>query len=101
DSTRQQLRATLRDSSGAVVNDFPLHEDDNITVYSVTGFRPVRYVAINGAVRKSGQFPYREGMTLRDLVLEAGGLEQSALLNEARIARLPDDRSGPVTAREF
>jgi len=101
DSTRQQLRATLRDSTGAVVNDFPLHEDDNITVYSVTGFRPVRYVAINGAVRKSGQFPYREGMTLRDLVLEAGGLEQSALLNEARIARLPDDRSGPVTAREF
>ncbi len=101
DSTRQQLRATLRDSTGAVVNDFPLREDDNLTVYSVTSFRPVRYVAINGAVRKSGQFPYREGMTVRDLILEAGGLEQSALLNEARIARLPEDRTGSVTATEF
>ena len=101
DSTRQQLRATLRDSTGAVVNDFPLREDDNLTVYSVTSFRPIRYVAINGAVRKSGRYPYREGMTVRDLVLEAGGLEQSALLNEARIARLPEDRTGTVTAREF
>jgi protein involved in polysaccharide export with SLBB domain len=101
DSTRQQLRATLRDSTGAVLNDFALREDDDITVYSVTAFRPVRYVAINGAVRRSGRYPYREGMTVRDLVLEAGGLEQSALLNEARVARLPEDRTGNVTAREF
>jgi protein involved in polysaccharide export with SLBB domain len=101
DSTRQQLRAQLRDSTGAVVNDFPLQEDDNLTVYSVTEFRPVRYVAINGAVRKSGQYAYREGMTVRDLVLQAGGLEQSALLNEAKIARLPDNRTGAETAREF
>jgi protein involved in polysaccharide export with SLBB domain len=101
DSTRQQLRAQLRDSTGAVVNDFPLQEDDNLTVYSVTEFRPVRYVAINGAVRKSGQYAYHEGMTVRDLVLQAGGLEQSALLNEARIARLPESRTGAQTAREF
>lgn len=101
DSTRQQLRATLRDSTGAVINDFPLQEDDNLTVYSVTEFRPIRYVAINGAVRKSGQYAYHEGMTVRDLVLQAGGLEQSALLNEARIARLPENRTGTVTAREF
>ena len=52
-------------------------------------FVPTRYVAINGAVRKSGQFPYREGMTIRDLVLLAGGLDQSAYLNEAEVARLP------------
>jgi protein involved in polysaccharide export with SLBB domain len=101
DSTREQLRAQLRDTTGAVVNDFQLREDDEIRVFSVTEFRPTRYVAINGAVRKSGQYPYREGMTVRDLVLEAGGLEQSAFLNEARVARLPDDRSKGVTAREF
>jgi polysaccharide export outer membrane protein len=67
----------------------------------VSEFRPKRYVAINGAVRKSGQFPYREGMTIRDLVLLSGGLDQSAYLNEAEVARLPEDRSGGVTARTF
>jgi protein involved in polysaccharide export with SLBB domain len=101
DSTRQQLRAALRDTTGAVINDLPLQEDDEIRVFSVSEFRPTRYVAINGAVRKSGQFPYREGMTIRDLALLAGGLDQSAYLNEAEVARLPVDRAGGVTARTF
>jgi protein involved in polysaccharide export with SLBB domain len=98
DSTRIQLRAMMRDTSGAVVDDMALREDDVIQVFSLSDFRPERYVAISGAVRRGGQYPYRDGMTLRDLVLLAGGLEQSAYLKEAELARLPDDRSGGVTA---
>ncbi|HEY4734043.1 MAG TPA: SLBB domain-containing protein, partial [Gemmatimonadaceae bacterium] len=101
DSSRLQLRAALHDTTGAVINDFPLQEDDEIRVFSTSEFRPTRYVAINGAVHKSGQFPYREGMTVRDLVLLAGGLDQSALLNEAEIARLPANRAGGATAATF
>jgi len=40
-------------------------------------------------------------MTVRDLVLLAGGLDQSAYLNEAEIARLPANRSDGVTASTF
>jgi protein involved in polysaccharide export with SLBB domain len=40
-------------------------------------------------------------MTIRDLVLLAGGLDQSAYLNEAEVARLPENREGGVTARTF
>jgi protein involved in polysaccharide export with SLBB domain len=58
-------------------------------------------VAISGAVLDGGRFPYREGMTVRDLVLLAGGLRESALLNEAEVARLPDDRTGGRTATTF
>ena len=101
DSSRIQLRAALRDTTGAVINDLALQEDDEIRVFSTSEFRPTRYVAINGAVRKSGQFPYREGMTIRDLVLLAGGMDQSAFLNEAEVARLPKDRTGGVTATTF
>jgi protein involved in polysaccharide export with SLBB domain len=101
DSSRLQLRASLLDTTGAVINDLQLQEDDEIRVFSTSEFRPERYVAINGAVQKSGQFPYREGMTVRDLVLLAGGLEQSAYLNDAEIARLPTNREGGVTARTF
>lgn len=101
DSSRQQLRAALHDTTGAVINDLPLQEDDEIRVFSVSEFRPTRYVAINGAVRKSGRFPFREGMTIRDLVLLAGGLDQSAYLNEAEIARLPQNRTDGVTATTF
>jgi protein involved in polysaccharide export with SLBB domain len=101
DSTRIQLRAAFKDSTGAVMEDMPLREDDEITVYSLTDFRPQRYVSIYGAVRKGGKFPYRAGMTLRDLVLQARGLEESAYLKEAEIARIPESRAGGVTAITF
>src|ERR1019366_7952761 len=79
DSTRAQLRATLRDTTGAVLgNDLTLRDDDEVRVFSRTEFRPARYVAISGAVRKPGQYPYREGITMRDLALLAGGLEARA-----------------------
>src|SRR5258705_6681889 len=40
-------------------------------------------------------------MTIRDLVLLAGGLDQSAYLNEAEVARLPATRSDGITASTF
>jgi polysaccharide biosynthesis/export protein len=98
DSTRIQLRAVIRDTSGAVVNDLPLAEDDEITVFSLTGFRGDRYVAIGGSVRRGGRYPFREGMTLRDLVLESGGLRDGAHLREAEVARLPERRLDGRTA---
>jgi polysaccharide export outer membrane protein len=98
DSTRVQLRAALRDSTGAVMNDFLLQEDDVVELFALTDFRPERFVTIGGAVRKSGRYPYRLGMTMRDLVLLAGGLKESAYLKEAEVARLPEDRTGNTTA---
>jgi polysaccharide biosynthesis/export protein len=102
DSTRTQLRATLRDTTGAVAGaDLALRDDDEIRVFARTEFRPERYIAISGAVRRPGQYPFREGVTMRDLVLLAGGLEERADLREAEIARLPADRANGVTARTF
>ncbi|MDQ6610965.1 MAG: SLBB domain-containing protein, partial [Gemmatimonadota bacterium] len=98
DSTRVQLRAMLRDTTGATVEPFALAEDDEITVFSRTNFRSQQVVVIGGAVRKSGQYPWREGMTMRDLVLLADGLEESAYLGAAEIARLPAQYNGHTTA---
>lgn len=101
DSTRIQLRAALRDTSGVPAENIELQEDDEVTVFSLTEFRPRRYVAIAGAVRHGGRFPFREGMTLRDLVLLAQGLQESAYLSEAEIARMPENRAAGVTATTF
>jgi polysaccharide biosynthesis/export protein len=98
DRSRAQLRARLLDTTGTVANDFPLLEDDQIQVFSLTSFRPARYVAIAGHVKKPGRFPYRQGMTVRDLVLLADGVKEGARLTDAEIARLPVDRSNGQTA---
>jgi protein involved in polysaccharide export with SLBB domain len=93
DSSRVQLRAMLRDVNGAVYNDLPLREDDDIEVFSVAAFRADRSVSIGGAVRQPGRYAFRAGMSMRDLVLLAGGLTEGALLTEAEIARLPASRT--------
>jgi protein involved in polysaccharide export with SLBB domain len=94
DSVRVQLRTSFQRSSGHPTDDILLHEDDEIRVFSITELRTAEYVAITGAVRRPGRVPYHEGMTLRDLVLLAGGLEQRAYIGEAEIARLPATRDG-------
>ena len=99
DSTRVQLRAEVRDTSGAVSNDIRLQEDDEITVYSRTDFRNPRYVIITGAVRRTGRMAWREGMTLRDLVLQSGGLAEGAAVDFAEIARFPEVRAEGELAR--
>ncbi|MEE8477863.1 MAG: SLBB domain-containing protein [Gemmatimonadales bacterium] len=98
DSTRIQLRSAFRDSTGAVTDDLTLQDEDVIRLFSRTTFRPERYVAVNGAVRMSGRLPFREGMTLRDAILESDGLTEDAWLESAEIARLPQDRSGGIVA---
>ena len=98
DSSKVQLRAAFGDTTGTVTDDFALQPDDEIQVFSLNDFRARRYVTIAGAVKKGGRFPYRDGMTLRDLVLLGGGVEQSASLTEAEIARLPESRANGATA---
>jgi len=94
DSTRTQLHAMLRDTSGAVLGaDLPLADDDELTVFSLTDFRPKQYVAVSGAVRKPGQIPFRLGMTVRDAILLTGGPTEKAYLQEVEIARLPSTRA--------
>ena len=93
DSTRHVLRSALRDTSGALTTDLVLQEDDVVRLFSVTEFRPDRYVVVSGAVRDGGRVLYREGMTLRDAILLAGGLHESADLRSAEVARLPSDRN--------
>lgn len=99
DSTRVQLRAMLRDTTGATVEPFVLAEDDQVMVFSKTNFRQEQRVVIGGAVRTSGMYPWREGMTLRDLILQANGLDESAFLGAAEIARLPVEHDGHTTAQ--
>lgn len=98
DSTRVQLRATLLDTTGSTAEPIAIEGDDEITVYSRTEFRPPRHVSISGAVRQGGRFPWRAGLTLRDLVLMAGGLREHAYLAEAEIARIPEHEDRRATA---
>ncbi len=95
DSTRYIVPVQLpADSLAPYPDDLTLQEYDIVTVYGRDEFREERMVRIAGMVNNPGRFPYRAGMTLRDLVLMARGLRDGAYLDTAEVARLPADRSG-------
>lgn len=90
-----QLGAGGSDSSlhGVLIPPVPLATGDSIVVDSLPGLGESYYVAIAGMVNKPGAYPWRPGITLRDLVLIARGPRVGADLKEAEVARLPVDRS--------
>lgn len=93
DKSLQLIRAQLMDSLGSSNPDIALQDADSIRVYAREEFRPARFVTIGGAVNKGIAIPFSEGMTLRQAILAAGGLRESAYLPEVEVMRLPVDRS--------
>jgi polysaccharide export outer membrane protein len=102
----QIIRLDPRDLSESVVpvsladNADPLLEEyDEVVVYSVAEFRDRRFVTVYGEVQRPGVYEYQDSMTLRDLVMMAGGLRDNAYVLEAEVARISEqaDRTGDLT----
>ncbi len=82
------------DTSEPFRNDIALQEYDVVTIHGRDEFRADRTVAIGGMVNEPDAYPYRAGMTLRDLVLMARGFRDRTYLDTAEVSRLTTDRSG-------
>jgi protein involved in polysaccharide export with SLBB domain len=54
--------------------DIPLKKSDLVHVYSIYDFKDNQYVSIIGNIRKPGKVQWREKLTINELLLEAGGI---------------------------
>jgi protein involved in polysaccharide export with SLBB domain len=78
---------------GVVIPSLGLLDGDSVEVDSVPSLNEQAHVSIVGMVEKPGRYPWRAGMTLRQLVDLARGPRLGADLREAEVARLPADRA--------
>jgi protein involved in polysaccharide export with SLBB domain len=102
DQTRRTIPVTLPADSAAPWREDPVLEDgDEVTIYSRLEMRPERTITVVGAVTTPGTVAWREGMTLRDAILEARGLAPGASLDSVEIARLPTNRRNGQLAETF
>ncbi|GAB4420991.1 MAG: hypothetical protein OHK0039_35260 [Bacteroidia bacterium] len=60
---------------------------DRIRIYSKYDFIFFQYIDVEGAVRLPGRYQLKRGMTLKDLLYLAGGLEEDADVNEVELYR--------------
>jgi protein involved in polysaccharide export with SLBB domain len=100
DSTRRIIPVALEvDSLMIPLNDEVLEDYDVIEVYGLARYLDEFPVTISGEVRDPRTERFQEGMTLRDLVIRAGGLKPTADLT-VEISRLADPgerESGRIT----
>jgi protein involved in polysaccharide export with SLBB domain len=67
--------------------DIPLKKSDSIHVYSIYDFKDNQYVTILGNIRKSGRVQWREKLTINELLLEAGGINDLGDSSTIEISR--------------
>jgi protein involved in polysaccharide export with SLBB domain len=77
--------------------DTPVHGGDTVKVFPYIKDRKV--VRIAGAVHMEGEYGFRDGMTVKDLLELAGGLKYYAFREEAELTRVRVSDKGPVTER--
>jgi protein involved in polysaccharide export with SLBB domain len=88
------LQAVLEGRQADVV----LQREDVIRISSIYDVQNERYIQILGEVKRPGTYPYAAGMTPEELILTAGGLQESANIKDIEIARrLEDSDSGTLS----
>jgi protein involved in polysaccharide export with SLBB domain len=81
-----------RHLGGVIIPPISLQDGDSIVVDAVLDLRDRYYVSIVGMVAAPDTLPWREGMTIRDLLLLARGPTVGADLHMAQVSRLPNER---------
>jgi len=69
---------------------------DNLEVLSQNLFNEKRSVNISGAVNNPGIFQYGKNMTLKDLILLAGGFKMAASTNNIEVSRIEIQNNKPT-----
>ncbi len=86
DRAKEQVSFCLKDVVLGM-NDIELMPDDYIQIFNVNALKPDQRVSIRGEVNNPGEFEYRDGMTLGDIILMANGTTNAATLEKVEIAR--------------
>jgi protein involved in polysaccharide export with SLBB domain len=73
--------------NGDVINNILLNREDQVVITSKLDLRDLLNVSIQGEIRKPGSFEFTQGLTLKDLILQAGGFTDAAF-KSIEIARL-------------
>lgn len=81
------IEVNLKEILAGSSPDIPLQREDVVRISSIYDIQNERYVQVLGEVRRPGTYPFAEGMTPEELILMAGGFQESANTQDVEIAR--------------
>lgn len=71
-----------------------LQDQDRVKIYSIWEKREIPEVTIKGSVRNPGVYRLFKGMTIKDLLFQAGNMTQNAYLEKADLTRVVPSETG-------
>ena len=77
--------------------DIKLHPGDVVKIFQVV--QEKRVVKLSGAVQREGNYGLKPGITVKDLILLAGGLKYFVYTKEAELTRYSVTDEGPKTEK--
>ncbi len=79
--------------------DIPLRREDAVVIMTIDALREQRFVRILGQVQQPGSFPYRDKMTLQDLIFMARGFTEAASDSYIEVSRRNNyEKSSEITS---
>ena len=82
--------------AGDPANNITLQKRDNLRIYNIYEINPQKYLSIIGHVKNPGTYPFADSMTIRNMLLSLGGMDDSTYrsqtyLERATLTRLNSD----------
>lgn len=100
DLTRSVLSVDVKDIMNGTISDIVLQKNDILYIPSHYDLNDMGTVTIHGEVARPGDYLYAKNMTIEDLIIQAGGLLESASTQRVDVSRrLKDPKSEAETAR--
>ncbi len=100
DLTRSIVSVDVKDIMNGTISDIVLQKNDILYIPSHYDLNDMGTVTIHGEVARPGDYMYAKNMTIEDLIIQAGGLLESASTQRVDVSRrLKDPKSEEESAR--
>ncbi|MDG1278875.1 MAG: SLBB domain-containing protein [Algoriphagus sp.] len=91
DLSTEMIQVNLKSVLDGTSPDIPLQREDVVRIASIYDIQNEQYVQILGEVKRPGVYPFSKSMRLEELIVLAGGLQESANSQDIEIARRLED----------
>ena len=98
DQEKQMVNFDLTELQKRKELDIPLNKDDSVYIPFLENLREQKLVQVEGAVKNQGNYEFREGMQLEDVLLLAGGFNNKADNRKVAVLRYAKKSKDSLTA---
>ena len=94
DLTKEVIPVDLKNILNGTKPDIALQRNDELYIPSIHDLQDLGSISVFGEVARPGSFPFADNTTLEDIIIQAGGLKESASTVRVDISRRIKDSKG-------